>query len=139
MSKKKYPDLVVWDESKGWYARTLDYGSNLSAPAIRAEDVSGWKQSNVNQVNSHFKTEYEELIGKAEALKEEFLWNHFIYTKIAYAFVPIVGHVYHVYEKEDGTFFMSLIEPQSWKQKYIASTKLDSSNKWIKINNLNVT
>ena len=31
MSKKK-PDLVVWDEEKGYYQRELTYGSNHGAP-----------------------------------------------------------------------------------------------------------
>jgi len=29
--------------------------------------------------------------------------------------------------------FLSLIEPNQWNQKFIASFKLDSNNKWIKI------
>ena len=41
--KKKKPDLVVWDEEKGYYSKELSYGSNVGAPAIKLEDVGGWK------------------------------------------------------------------------------------------------
>lgn len=133
MTKKKYPDLVVWSEDKGFYANSLTYGSNLSAPSIKIDDVSGWKQSNVNQVNSQFKAEYEEILKKAETLKREFEWNHFVYTEVTYTFLPTIGHIYHVYEKSDGSFFMSIIEPNSWNQKFIGSTRLESTNKWVKI------
>lgn len=133
MTKKKYPDLVVWSEDKGFYANSLTYGSNLSAPSIRIDDVSGWKQSNVNQLNSQFKAEYDEILKRAELLKQEFEWNHFVYTRVTYTFLPIVGHTYHVYEKDEGSFFMSIIDPNSWKQKFIGSTRLESTNKWVKI------
>jgi len=130
---KKKPDLVVWDEDKGYYARSLTYGSNQGAPVIKIDDVTGWRQSNVNDLNSRFKAEYEELFNQAKKLKEEFEWNEFIYTKVTYTFLPTVGHTYHVYEKDDGSFFMSIIEPTSWNQVYVASTRLESTNKWIKI------
>jgi hypothetical protein len=127
------PDAVVWNSEKGFYAGQLTYGTNLSAPAIKIDDVAGWNQANVHSVNSQFKAEYEELLEKAATLKEEFVWNLFVYTNVKYSFLPIVGHVYHIYEKDDGSFFMSIIEPSSWNRKYISSTKLDSTNKWIKL------
>ena len=131
--KKKYPDLVVWDETKGFYSKELSYGTNLSSPAIRMDDVAGWRQSNVNDLNSQLKAEYEELFEQAKKLKEVFEWNEFIYTKVKYTFLPTVGHTYHVYEKADGSYFMSIVEPHNWSQIHIASTKLESTNKWIKI------
>lgn len=131
--KKKYPDLVVWDDTKGFYAKELTYGTNLSAPAIRMEDVTGWRQSNVNDLNSRLKAEYEELFERATQLKETFEWNEFIYTRVQYTFLPTVGHTYHVYVKDNGSYFMSIIEPHAWKQNHVASTKLESTNKWIKI------
>jgi hypothetical protein len=132
MAKKK-PDLVVWDEARGYYARSLTYGSNQGAPVISIDDVSGWRQSKVNDLNSRFKTEYEEILAQAKKLKDEFEWNEFVYTQVIYSFLPIVGNVYHVYEKGDGTFFMSIIEPEAWNQKLVSSTKLESTNKWVKI------
>ena len=130
MDKKK-PDLVVWDENNGYYANKLAYGSNLGAPAIKIDDVSGWRQSNVNDLNSRFKSEYEELFEKAKKLKEEFEWNEFVYTKVKYSFLPTVGHTYHVYKNDDGGFFMSIIEPSFWKKEHVGSTKLESTNKWL--------
>jgi|688.fasta_scaffold622879_3 hypothetical protein len=131
--KGSIPDLVVWSDDKGYNASQLTYGTNISAPSIKIDDVAGWNQANVNSLNSQFKAEYEELLQKAANLKDSFTWNLFVYTNVKYSFLPIVGHTYHVYEKSDGTFFMSIIEPNSWNQKHVSSTKLDSTNKWIKI------
>ena len=133
MKKREKPDLVVWDEEKGYYARELTYGSNIGAPVIKTNDVSTWRQNKVKEVNDQFRTKYEELKAEAEKLINEYNWNELIYSRAQYNFQPVVGKTYHLYVREDESVFLSLIEPNNWKQKYIASFKLDSNNKWIKI------
>ena len=56
--KRKYPDLVVYSEDKGFYSKELTYGSNVGAPAIKLEDVTGWKktQALVQTNNSNLNT-----------------------------------------------------------------------------------
>ena len=131
--KRKKPDLVVWSEERGYYPRELTYGSNLSAPVIKVDDVIGWRQSKVQEVNDQLKSRYEELMAEANKLMEEYNWNDMMYTKVEYSFQPIVGHVYHLYMREDESLFLSIISPQEWKIKHIGSFRLDSTNKWIKI------
>lgn len=134
MSKKrKKPDLVVWSEERGYYPRELTYGSNLGAPVIKVDDVIGWRHSKVQEVNDQLKSRYEELMAEANKLMEEYNWNDMMYTKVEYTFQPIVGHVYHLYMREDESLFLSIISPQEWKIKHIGSFRLDSTNKWIKI------
>ncbi len=135
MKKNKIPDLVVYDDDRGYYAKELTYGSNLGAPAIEIKDVSTWRQSKVTEVNYQFKAKYDELKAEAEKLINEYNWNDLIYTKVQFTFQPLVGRVYHLYIKEDENMFLSLIEPNQWNQKFIASFKLDSNNKWIKYEN----
>lgn len=131
--KKKKPDLVVWSEERGYYPRELTYGSNLSAPAIKLENVAGWKASNIQNVNSEFQARYDELITQAQKLKEEYEWNDVIYSKTDYNFQPTVGQVYHLYRRVNGSLFLSIIEPQSWRMEYVGSFRLESTNKWIKL------
>ena len=133
MKKSKIPDLVVYNNERGYYAKELTYGSNVGAPAIKTEDISTWRQTKVTEVNAQFQAKYEELRLEAEKLINEYNWNDLIYTKTQYSFQPITGHIYHLYIKEDENMFLSLIEPDQWNQKFIASFKLDSNNKWIKL------
>jgi hypothetical protein len=44
-----------------------------------------------------------------------------------------MGQVYHLYSKADDSLFLSMISPDSWKQKYLGSFKLDTSHKWAKV------
>ena len=130
---KKKPDLVVWSEERGYYPRELTYGSNLGAPAIKLDNVAGWKASNIQTVNQEFETRYNELMEEARKLKQEYEWNDLIYSKVQYSFQPTLGQVYHLYSREDHSLFLSIIDPKSWNMQYVGSFKLDSSNKWIKI------
>lgn len=124
---------MVWSEERGYYPRELTYGSNLGAPAIKLDNVAGWKASNIQTVNQEFETRYNELMEEARKLKQEYEWNDLIYSKVQYSFQPTLGQVYHLYSREDRSLFLSIIDPKSWNMQYVGSFKLDSSNKWIKI------
>lgn len=130
MTKK--PDLVVWDEERGYYSKELTYGSSVGAPAIKLEDVTGWKANQANEVNKQFKTKYEELKEEFQKLIDEVNWNELVYTS-SYSFIPVVGGVYHLYVGKSDNLFLSLISPNEWNQQHIGSFKLDSTNKWIKV------
>lgn len=132
MTKKKKPDLVVWDEEKGFYAKELAYGSNVGAPAIKMDDVGGWKQMQANVANKQFKTKYEELKEEFRKLVDEVNWNELVYSS-SYSFIPVMNEVYHLYVRDNDTTFLSLIHPSQWKQNYVGSFKLDSTQKWIKV------
>lgn len=131
MAKKK-PDLVVWDEEKGYYQRELTYGSNQGAPAIKLEDVGGWKQMQAGIANKQFKSKYDELKEEFQKLIDEVNWNELVYQS-SYSFIPVMGETYHLYVRDDESTFLSLINPTQWNKKYVGSFKLDSTQKWIKV------
>lgn len=132
MKKKKKPDLVVWDEEKGYYAKDLTYGSNVGAPAIQLEDVDGWKRVQAHKANKVFVKKYDELKEEFKELIDEVKWNEFVYSA-QYNFVPVMGETYYLYRKGDGSLFLSLIAPNEWNMEYIGATRLESNNKWIKV------
>ncbi len=129
---KKQPDLVVWDENKGYYSKELTYGSNIGAPSIRLEDVGGWKQIQAQNANKIFTKKYEEIKDEFKKLVDEVSWNEFVYSA-TYNFLPVIGETYYLYEKNDGSVFLSLIAPSEWKMKFLGATRLESNNKWIKL------
>lgn len=135
MSKKKRgkPDIIVWDEERGYYAKNLPYGSDLGAPTISVDDVQGWRQKEVVTFNQAFEKKFDELKQQFISLMNEYDLNQFIYTKAEYNFLPIIGHTYHLYLRENGVYFLSLIPPDSWKANHIMSVQMDSNNKWNKI------
>jgi hypothetical protein len=130
----KKPDIVVWDENRGYYAKELTYGSNLSAPSIKLENVNGWRRREVSIVNRQFESKYNELIEQYKKLLDEYETNQLIYEKVQYNFIPIIGELYFLYKRSDGSLFLSLIEPTQFKHEFMGTFKLDTNNKWNKIN-----
>lgn len=132
MTKKK-PDQVVYNEEKGRYDAALTpYATNLGAPAIVTGDVTTWKNTNINKVNHQFKTEYEDLKAKYEAMMEQFEYNNLIYSA-KFSFEPIVGEIYHLYRSKDGDPFLSLISPEECRWDYIGTFHLNTDKVWLKI------
>jgi hypothetical protein len=134
MKNRDIPDHIVWSEEKGYYSKELTYGSNISAPAIKLDDVKGWRAREASSANKYFNAKFEELKGEMEKLFTEYNWNDFIFKQVEYSFQPIVGEIYFVYSRENNTYFLSLIEPDFFKKNnFLSRTRLESNGKWVKI------
>lgn len=131
MDEEKKPDLVVWSKDRGYYAKELTYGSNLGAPAIKLDNVQGWKKNQAFEVNKQLKTRFDELKAEYDKILEEVYWNEKVYSS-QYNFIPIIGETYYLYQNK-GRTFLSIIEPTSWNYECLGGFKLDSFKKWTKI------
>ena len=114
----------------------LPYGTNLSAPKIKPDNIGGWKLSAVHTANKHYKERYEEIIEQANALAEEMRWNEIIFGS-EMKFKPVIGKIYFLYVKDNQSYFMSLFAPNecSWGNKgYQGKFKLNYDNRWEIVN-----
>jgi len=110
----------------------LPYGSNVGAPAIRIQNIQGWKNTRVEKVNKHFEDRFVELKKEYDKLVEEYKWNDLVYNA-KFTFEPVIGNVYHLYYSENRNVFLSLVEPNEWNKEHIGSFKYNHDNKWVKI------
>jgi len=134
--KSRYPDHIVWDEeTETFNSFLLPYGSNISAPAIRLENIDGFKTKGVNKIEKIFNSELEEIVQKYYNLIDEVELNSLIYNS-KYSFEPIVGEIYHLYENKKNEKFLSIIAPNEWNEKHIISVRLNSDYKWVSIKDL---
>lgn len=125
-SGSKKPDMYA--ENKA----VMPYGDSVGAPAIRTDDIVGWKNEQAVKTNHYFNARYEEIKEEYRRLIEQYEWNKLVY-KSHYNFVPVKGHTYYLYQKDDTNLFLSLIEPHLWDQIFIGAFKLDSEDKWIQV------
>lgn len=110
----------------------LTYGDNIGAPTIKLEDIQGWKTHTVVKANHEFDAKYDEIKREYFKLIEEYEWTQKVY-KAAFNFEPIIGETYHLYQRENGSDFLSLISPNSWKQVHVGSFRFETSRKWMKL------
>tara|TARA_B100000676_G_C17811625_1_gene697763 strand:- start:434 stop:838 length:405 start_codon:yes stop_codon:yes gene_type:complete len=123
---KKLPDSYVPN------AYALPYASNLSSPVIKPDKLGGWKVGAVHSANKHFDERFEKLKQEFHNLANEFKWNEIIFNS-EMRFKPVIGREYCLYQKNDGSYFMSLFNPDecSWgKDLYKGKFRLNYDNRW---------
>ena len=130
---KKLPDNIVYSEERGWYANSLPYGSNVSAPKIEVVDIAPWKRDGVKKVNERLSGKFEELRNEYERLLQELHWNELIYNSV-FSFEPVIGGEYHLYKTETN-YILSIISPIEWgnrldKMEWIGTFRLRSDKGW---------
>jgi len=113
-------------------ANLLSYPSHVGAPKIESIELSPFKKNGTDRVNKIYDTKYKELMRDAEELYNSFIINQELYES-SYRFEPIIGQIYHLYENVKEEKFLSLIEPHTWRQKYLYSAILNSDMTWTKI------
>ncbi len=128
MSKK--PDNIVYNEEEGYNAKLLPYATTVGAPIIKIDDVVTWKTTGIQKVNKEIESKFNELKAEYNKLLEEYRWNDLIYNA-KFSFEPVIGEIYYMYLDKNEKEFLSLIAPTQWKQKYLATLKLNSDRKWI--------
>ena len=122
---KKKPDNVADDPS------ILPYGSNVGAPSIKPDDVGIWKTEKIFKKNKFFEAKFNEIKEEYRKLIENYEWNKLVYSS-HFKFEPEIGKIYFLYQKEDESLFLSIIEPNMWDKIFVGAFKLDSDNKWVK-------
>ena len=109
----------------------IPYASHIGSPKIEPVDTSHFINKSLQKFNHHSETKFNELKKEFEEFFEQFELNKLIYST-ELRFEPIVGEIYHLYENQEKRF-LSLIEPNMWKEPYICSVKLNSDGIWEKV------
>lgn len=98
----------------------IPFAHTVGGVVIRPEDMGKVKSKALTamrqQTDRHLKQLYEQmqtLAVQATSLKERVEISERIY-QTEMKFEPLVGHTYFLYEREDGTDFLSMIAPDQW-------------------------
>jgi hypothetical protein len=132
MREEKKPDQVVYNpETKRYDASLKPYATDVSAPVITTTDSLAWKNRNINKVNKHVQTKYNELKAEYDKMMEQFEYNNLVYAS-KFSFEPVIGDIYHLYLREDESTFLSIIAPEECTFNHIGSFYLDADGIWHK-------
>ena len=110
----------------------MSYPHHVGAPKIEAVDLSVFNSLQAHKVTKSLQKRAEEIGSLIKSLQEDYALNLELYSA-ARSFEPVLGEVYHLYEKEDGSQFLSLISPSEWNKKYLYSGSLNSDGTWSKV------
>lgn len=113
---------------------------SIGSPVIRPEDKNQIKANAVEAMHHYADQEISLLKKQADLIMQQVreIESRLKVSEKIYQsdirFVPVIGQVYHLYEKEDH-FTLSLIGPGEWGQskntrKYVATVKLLGDHSW---------
>lgn len=111
----------------------LSYGRTPSSPAnLTPEDIRGWINTVEPTFGHYFREKYDRLKDDWETLVKEYHWNKAVY-EAEISFKPKIGKTYHLYERTNGTYFLSLLSHKetNW-EGYMGSFKLTPEHSWLK-------
>lgn len=122
----------------------LPYASSVSGVAIRPtkEGVIRHQaltamEEQTNMQLDQIRQQIELLARQAQEIVKRKELSLMIY-EAKLNFRPVIGHVYHLYQKQDDSYILSMISPQEWGEggpfkQFIASAKLLADHTWMEL------
>jgi len=146
--KKKNPTITRNPIDKDKVAEnpnTLPYAHTIGGAVIRPIDKKGIVGSSLAAVEeqaemqlNQVREQLELLLKRAKHIKERVTFSQQVY-EADINFVPVVGETYHMYEKSDSSYILSLVAPWEWKKipfkNFVGSVKLLADRTWYPVNN----
>jgi len=123
--------LIPLDEIRD---NALPYGRTSQTPAsLSPNDIDKWKKNVSPTFKNYFTERYNEMVNQYQKLVDDYYINKLLYESTM-GFEPKMGETYFLYEKSDGTAFLSLVNPQSafWSG-FIGKFKLNSQYAWERV------
>lgn len=109
----------------------LSYPVSTLSPPIIKNDLTSFKSRGISSIERDAQQKILELKEECDRVIEQYNWNRIVYES-EFNFEPIVGETYHLYEIR-GKNVLSMIKPEEWGYKHIASFKLSVDKNWVKI------
>jgi len=127
----------------------IPFAHHVGSAVIKPTDMGKVKSRALlameQQTHLQMKQIYEQiekLAEQANKIKERIEVSNQIYS-CEMGFEPLIGHIYHLYEKEDGKKILSMIGPKEWGKSFpykahIASVNMLGDHTWEVLGNSNL-
>ncbi len=128
-------DKITENPSTLPYAHTV--GGAVIKPTktavIKSRSLSAMEDQTNRQLNQ-IKKQIELLAHQAQEIQSRIEISKKIYLA-EINFKPLMGHIYHLYEKDTGDWVLSMVAPNEWGNKlpfaaFVSTVKLLSDHTW---------
>lgn len=122
---EKKPDSFVDDR------RLKAYPTEIGSQKFSPDDIQLFKLEKTSKLKHHFTSKFSEIQSQYKSLIDEIKLNERLY-EAKHNFEPIPGKLYHLYIKDSGEEFLSIISPSEWKDKfeYVGTYEFLSDGRW---------
>ena len=143
-SQKKSDKEIVNPIDKDKVTETpglLEYAHHVGSAIIKPEDRGKLKRQALSSMYEQTDLQLGQIRRQIELLAEEAkkIQQRKDVSELIYGakmnFKPLVGHIYHLYQKENEDYILSLLGPDEWGRskpswEYISTTKLLGDHTW---------
>ena len=128
------PDKIAKEPHLLPYAHSIGGAIIKPIDKGRAKGVSMSAMYEQTATSLHqIKDQVEHLLSQAQDIHDRIEVSERIYLADC-NFVPVMGQIYQLYEKSNGTWVMSMISPEEWGENlpynYLASARLLHDHTW---------
>jgi hypothetical protein len=122
----------------------LPYASSVGSVAIRPTEEGAIKhkallamEQQTDMQLDQIRQQIELLARQAQELRKRKELSLMIYDA-KLSFQPVIGQVYYMYEKKDGSHVLSLVSPREWGasgpfKQFVAAVKLLADHTWMEV------
>jgi hypothetical protein len=137
---KKYQNVEVYHKQMS----VLPYASSIGGVAIRPtkegvirHQALSAMEEQTNMQLDQIRQQIELLARQAQEIVKRKELSLMIY-EAKLNFRPVIGHTYHLYQKQDDSYILSMVSPKEWGdgspfKEFIASAKLLADHTWLEL------
>ncbi len=99
---------------------TLPYAHHVGSALIRPDDLKGLRSKALSSMEEQTEMQLDQIREQIELLRQQAekvvqrRQASFDVYRAKIGFEPLVGRVYHLYERSNGETLLSMIDPGSW-------------------------
>ncbi|MEO7490913.1 MAG: DUF2452 domain-containing protein, partial [Ferruginibacter sp.] len=138
--QQKYTNKEVYHKQLSVLPYAASAGGAVIKPTeegvIRHKALSAMEEQ-TNMQLQQIRKQIELLALQAQEIQQRKELSMIVYNA-KLSFVPVIGSIYYLYEKKNGSHDVSMISPKEWGgtgpyKKFIAQLKLLADHTWIKV------
>jgi hypothetical protein len=122
----------------------LPYAASVSGAVIKPTEEGVIRHKSLTAMEEQTNMQLEQIRKQIEllALQAQEIQKRKELSLIIYDaklnFSPVIGHIYHLYEKRDGSHLLSMVSPTEWGgsgpfKRCVASVKLLADHTWMEV------
>ena len=108
----------------------MPYPVSTLSPPIVPNDLTSFKSRGISQVERDLRQKLTEIREDYLRAIDHFNWNKLVY-EAEIRFEPVVGETYHLYGMGDGRRALSMISPDQWPHRHLATVRLNYDRQWL--------
>ena len=108
----------------------MPYPVSTLSPPIVPNDLTSFKTRGISQIERDMQQKLSEIREDYLRAIDHFNWNKLVY-EAEIRFEPVVGEIYHLYDMGDGRRALSMISPDQWPHRHLATVRLNYDRQWL--------